>query len=129
MSGSVAARVKESFLQRFWLRDLGFNPHPGQVVASLDKTLYDHYICLVASNKQQSYEARCQTLIESLKYGQLLSEWGRFVRNKSVTVVFSYVEDKYGSRKSSMNLFNTNLTANLIRDIFCVLQKNYRYFI
>ena len=31
----------------------GFNPHPGQVVASLDKTLYDDYLCLVASNKQQ----------------------------------------------------------------------------
>ena len=31
----------------------GFNPHPGHVVASLDKTLYDDYLCLVASNKQQ----------------------------------------------------------------------------
>ena len=30
-----------------------FNPHPGHVVASLDKTLYDDYLCLVASNKQQ----------------------------------------------------------------------------
>ena len=31
----------------------GFNPHPGHIVASLDKTLYDDYLCLVASNKQQ----------------------------------------------------------------------------
>ena len=32
----------------------GFNPHPGHVVASLmDKTLYNDYLCLVASNKQQ----------------------------------------------------------------------------
>ena len=31
----------------------GFNPHSGLVVASLDKTLYDDYLCLVASNKQQ----------------------------------------------------------------------------
>ena len=31
----------------------GFNPHPGHVVASLDKTLYDNFLCLVALNKQQ----------------------------------------------------------------------------
>ena len=31
----------------------GFNPHPSHVVASLDKTLYDDYLCLVVSNKQQ----------------------------------------------------------------------------
>ena len=31
----------------------GFNPHPGHVVASLDKTRYDDYLCLVALNKQQ----------------------------------------------------------------------------
>ena len=30
-----------------------FNPHPGHVVASLDKTLYEDYLCLVALNKQQ----------------------------------------------------------------------------
>ena len=27
-----------------------FNPHPGHVVASLDKTIYDDYLCLIASN-------------------------------------------------------------------------------
>ena len=31
----------------------GSNPLPGKVVASLDKTLYDDYLCLEASNKQQ----------------------------------------------------------------------------
>ena len=31
----------------------GSNPLPGQVVASLDKTLCDDYLCLEASNKQQ----------------------------------------------------------------------------
>ena len=31
----------------------GLNPHPSHVVASLDKTLYEDYLCLVASNKQQ----------------------------------------------------------------------------
>ena len=31
----------------------GFNPHPSHTVGSLDKTLYDDYLCLVASNKQQ----------------------------------------------------------------------------
>ena len=31
----------------------GFNPHRGHVVASLDKTLYDDYLRLVASNKQR----------------------------------------------------------------------------
>ena len=27
----------------------GFNAHPGRVVAFLDKTLYDDYLCLVTS--------------------------------------------------------------------------------
>ena len=31
----------------------GFNRYPGHVVASLDKTLYEDYFCLLASNKQQ----------------------------------------------------------------------------
>ena len=32
---------------------IGFNPHPRQVVVLLDMALYDDYLCLVASNKQQ----------------------------------------------------------------------------
>ena len=35
-----------------------FNPHPGHVVASLDKTLYDDYLCLAASNKLQIHWTR-----------------------------------------------------------------------
>ena len=31
----------------------GFNPHPGLVVASLNKTIFDDYLCLVALNKQK----------------------------------------------------------------------------
>ena len=38
-----------------------FNPLPGNVVATLDNTLYDDYLCLVASNKQQIYVGRSQT--------------------------------------------------------------------
>ena len=30
----------------------GFDSYSGHVFASLDKTLYDDYFCLVASNKQ-----------------------------------------------------------------------------
>jgi len=50
--GSVAKRVKAPFLRRPC--DLG-STHTlvAQVIASLDKALYDDYICLVASNKQQ----------------------------------------------------------------------------
>jgi len=55
--GSVAERVKAPFLWRpcdSRLRDLGSTPTLiGHVVASVDKTLYDDYLCLVASNKQQ----------------------------------------------------------------------------
>ena len=58
---SVAERVKASFLRRPRSHDLGFNPHPGHVVASLDKALYDDYLCLVASSKQQIYVRRSET--------------------------------------------------------------------
>ena len=30
-----------------------FNPHPDRIVVSLDKTVYDDYLGLVTSNKQQ----------------------------------------------------------------------------
>ena len=36
----------------------GFSLHPGHVVASLDKTLYNDCLCLVARNKQQIQWAR-----------------------------------------------------------------------
>ena len=60
--GSVAEWVKASFLRRLWSQDHEFNPHPGHVVASLDKKLYDNYLCSVASNKQQIYVGRSQNL-------------------------------------------------------------------
>ena len=50
---SVAEWVKASFLTTTLIEWSGFNPHPGHVVACLDKTLYDDYLCSVASNKQQ----------------------------------------------------------------------------
>ena len=31
-----------------------FNPHPGHVIASLDKAFCDNYLCVLASNKQQT---------------------------------------------------------------------------
>jgi len=35
-------------------RDLGSTPTlVGHIIASLDKTLYDDYLCFVASNKKQ----------------------------------------------------------------------------
>ena len=47
-------RVKTLFLRRFWSHDLSSTSTlPGHVVASFNKTLYDDYLCLVASNKQQ----------------------------------------------------------------------------
>ena len=71
----------------------GFNPHSGHVVASLDKTFYDDYLCLVALNKQQIYVERSQTLIGKHENGQPLSGWG-FVQTKCVAFA---AEDKHGS--------------------------------
>ena len=39
----------------------GFNLDLGHVVASFDNALYDDYLCLVASNKQQIYVGKSQT--------------------------------------------------------------------
>ena len=50
--------------------DLGFNPHPGRVVASLDKTLHDDYRCLAASSKQHICVERSQT-----SAGKLGKQW------------------------------------------------------
>ena len=72
----VAKRVKASFLRRPWLHYHGLNPHPGHVVASLDKTLYDDYLCLVDLNKQQIYVVRNQRSTGKLGKCQLLSRCG-----------------------------------------------------
>ena len=52
----------QMFLQQPWsnvftmtlIAWFGLNPHPGHVIAFLDKTLYDNYLCQMASNKQQT---------------------------------------------------------------------------
>ena len=60
--GSVAEKSKgvvltTNLIARYW-----FNSHLGHVPASLDKALYDDYLCLVASDKQQIYiEVKCST--------------------------------------------------------------------
>ena len=36
----------------------GFNFHPGNIVASLDKTLYEDCLCLLALNKQKTQQTR-----------------------------------------------------------------------
>ena len=43
------------------LRRVGFNPHPGCVVAFLAETLYNDYLCLAAPNKLQIYKERSLT--------------------------------------------------------------------
>jgi len=48
--GSVAERVKKA---SFFYGDRVITIVIGHVVAPLDKALYDDYLCLVASNKQQ----------------------------------------------------------------------------
>ena len=37
-----------------------FNPHSGHVVTSLDQTLYNDYLCFVASTKKQIPGTRIQ---------------------------------------------------------------------
>ena len=66
----------------------GLNPHPDDVVASLDKTLYDDYLCLVASNKQQIYLGRSHKLTKKL--GKLITpKRSRAHPKDSATIAFS----------------------------------------
>ena len=44
-----------------------FNSHPCLVVASLDKTLYDNYLCLMESSKQEIEEVRSKIQAENVK--------------------------------------------------------------
>ena len=70
--------------------------HPGHIVASLDKMLYDDYLCLVALNKQQIQVERSQTLTGKLKNSQLPKQvW---IHSKdSAIVTFSQKEDNDAS--------------------------------
>ena len=66
--------VQIMFRRRFYDdsdRGIYVQSYTFHVVAFLDKTLYDNYLCLVASNKQRIYAERSQS--ESLEYSQLLS--------------------------------------------------------
>ena len=44
---SVAKLLKALFSQQLGSKGLWFNPHPRHVIAYLDKTLYDVYLCLM----------------------------------------------------------------------------------
>ena len=50
----------------------GFNPHPDRVVLFMDMTLYNVYLCLVASNKQQIHWTKIQR--NSQEHWKLLSD-------------------------------------------------------
>jgi len=78
-------------------RDLDLTPTFGtHVVASLDKALYDDYLCLVGSNKQQ---IKCSQRInrKTRKWTTPKRVWIRPKYN--VTVAFSWQEDKEGTSK------------------------------
>ena len=53
VSGLYRKATEQSVFKTTLIAYSKFNPHPGHVVASLDKTLQNNYLCLVASNKQQ----------------------------------------------------------------------------
>ena len=78
----------------------GFNPHLGHAVAFLDKTVYNGYLCLVASNQQQIYVGRSQTSIGKLgKWSTPKRVW--ICPKDSATVASSWVEDKNASVKQN----------------------------
>ena len=59
----------------------GFNSHPSHVVASLDTTLYDDYLCLVASNKHQFQWTKFEEIQRNIE----LSESPKQVRIPPIT--------------------------------------------
>ena len=94
--GIAPGRVKGSLLRRHRSLDSEFNPHPNCVVAPLNKAVYDDYLCLVASNKQQTYDERSQT--STGKLGKLSSPKRVRIRPKdSATIASSGAEDKDAS--------------------------------
>ena len=64
-----------------------FNPHPGHVIASLDKAFYDDYLCMVASNKQQIRWAIIRK--KSQKHWKLQSRCGFVQARSTVTAIKS----------------------------------------
>ena len=47
-----------SFLRRLCLHNLEFNPQPGYVVASLDRTLYDNFLCFGGFEKVAKFSGQ-----------------------------------------------------------------------
>jgi len=68
-------------------------------VASLDKALYDDYLCLVASIKQQIQWQEVKETTGKLGNEQLIPKWVRIRPNYSATVAFSSQEDKDGTNE------------------------------
>ena len=64
-----------------------FYPHPGHVVASVDKAFYDDYVCTVASNKQQIQWAIIRK--NSPEHWKLLSRCGFVQVRNTVTAIKS----------------------------------------
>ena len=64
-----------------------FNPHPGRVVASLDKAFYDDYLCMVALNKQQIQWAIIRR--NSQEHWKPLSRCGFVQARSTVTAIKS----------------------------------------
>ena len=64
-----------------------FNPHPGHVVASLDKAFYDDYLCMVALNEQQIQWAIIRK--NSQEQWKLLSRCGFVQARSTVTAIKS----------------------------------------
>ena len=61
----------------------GFNPQPVRIIVSLDKTFYDDYLFLAASNKQQIQWTRIRWTIGSSK----TSERCGFVEARSIVAM------------------------------------------
>ena len=85
----MAESAKTSIARRPWLHEHGLYPRRGHIFAFFDKTLYNDYLCLVASNKQQIYVARSQTSAEKFE-NQSTPKQIRIRRKDSATVAFSW---------------------------------------
>ena len=93
----------------------GFNPHPGHIVASMDKTLYDDYLCLVASNQQQIQRQKIAEIYGTLEHWKLLSRCGFLqprsnYHNESARIVQSlapnavmWQKNKYATQQQQQN--------------------------
>ena len=73
-----------------------FNPHPGHIVASLHKTLYNDYLCLVASNKQQIQWTRIRRNPQ-----KTLDHWKHFSRCGFLQSQSSHCNEKCEDRPIS----------------------------